>query len=81
MSEDLVQDIRVQLGQLLGKPTDNLDPKALQALVQEGIEAERAARRAAHGGGSTMALNALLNFDLLIRTKVFNLPREQIRAS
>jgi hypothetical protein len=81
MNQDLVEKIRTDVAALLAKPTEGLDARDLYAAIQAGIEAERDMRKKAHFGGSTLTLNALLAAELSMRTKVFLLPREPIKAT
>jgi hypothetical protein len=81
MNLDLLPPLRTRVGALLNQPTDALDAQALHTLVKTQISAEHEARRQAHGAGSTLTLNALLDIELQIRTKVFGLPRESIKSA
>jgi len=80
MNLDLLPALRSSAASLLAQPTAALDAPALQALIQTGIEQQRALRREAKGGGSTLTLNALLDLDMQLRTKVFGIPRETVKS-
>lgn len=78
--ETLLETLRQRAATTLGKPTDGLDAKALYELVKTSLDAERTAFLAAHCGGGTLTLNALLDMEMQIREKIFNIPRVPIKA-
>ncbi len=75
-----VETLRQRATTTLGQPTDRLDAKALYELVKTRLEAERTAFMEAHCGGGTLTLNALLDMEMQIREKLFNIPRVPIKA-
>ncbi len=78
--ETVLENLRQRAATTLGKATEGLDAKALYELVKTSLEAERAAFIAAHRSGSTLTLNALLDIEMQIREKIFNVPRVPIKA-
>lgn len=60
MTTEQLDAARHIVGHLLECSTEGLDEERLFGLVQQGIQAERAMRAEASGGGCTLKLNALL---------------------
>jgi hypothetical protein len=79
MNLEAFPDIRSKVETVLKQHTADLDPQTVHAMVKSGIDAELQARREAQGGGSTLTLNALLDLEMQLRTKVFGLKRETIK--
>ncbi len=79
MNVDLLPELRARVGGLMAQPADGLDAESLFTMVRNGIAAERAKRQETKGAGSTLTLNGLLDVEMQIHTKVFKLPRPEIK--
>jgi hypothetical protein len=80
MTQDLLESIRKEAAMLLDQPLDGLSDTDLYTRIKSATDAARDAFQKASFSGSTLTLNALLNLELLMRTKVLGFKRPPITA-